>query len=58
MIVTKELPLPDLEGASVSDLLLSEAGYQGSLTVCLGNGGKIIVAVIEDEVSLQIAQPT
>ena len=58
MTVTKELPLPDLEGASVSDLLLSEDGYQGSLTVCLGDGGKIIVAVIGDEVSLQIAQPT
>ena len=49
--------MPNLLGAPVSDLLSSGDGYQGSLTVCLGNGGRIIVVVAGDEVELEIVQP-
>ena len=57
VVVTEELPAPNLLGAPVSDLLSNGDGYQGSLTVCLGNGGRIIVVVAGDEVELEIVQP-
>ncbi len=56
VVVTKELPVPGLEAATVSDLLSSGDGDQGSLTVCLGNGGRIVVTVAGDEVELEIGQ--